>query len=110
MSENISILVNHRFPGEDAVQYRTRRRAAHGLLKQYLRRCAPATPQDARNPVTGAAMPQRYVPGPHPSHKPRYVVTNVNVVPWTDAYGVVHDTREFKVLHPGTLVKIRVLK
>jgi hypothetical protein len=45
------------------------------------------------------------VPGPHKSHKPHEVTQNVNVVPWTDAYGKVHDTREFKVMHPGTLVK-----
>jgi hypothetical protein len=87
---------NHLLPGESDNSYWNRRRIANKLLKVYARFGRPAT-QSRKG--------ERYVPGPHKSHKPHEVTQNVNVVPWTDAYGKVHDTREFKVMHPGTLVK-----
>lgn len=89
------------------MQFRERRRHFNRVVTLYLQRGRPAT--HARNKSHGLEpAPRRYVPGPHPSHKPRYVVTTIQVILWTDEYGKVHDTREFNVLHPGTLIKIQV--
>ena len=100
---NLSVLVNHRFPGEDAVKFRERRRHFNQLLKLYLQRGRPAT--HARDKSHGLEPAPRYVPGPHRSHQPHEVIVTVQVIPWTDAVGVVHGMRNYKVLHPGTLVK-----
>lgn len=81
-------IVNHRLPGEGALEYRSRRRFVARLLKRHA----------AGRPAEG------YVPGPHRSHKPHEVKASIDV-PWVDAYGVRHDSRELKVTHPGTLVR-----
>ena len=99
---NTSVISNHRLPGENAVEFRDRRRQWNKVLKMYLQRGKPAVESRRRALVLGAVMV--YVPGPHPSHKPHEVVVRVDVNPWTDAFGLVHSQREFTVIHPGTLI------
>ena len=103
---NPSVLVSHRLPGESAVQFRERRRHFNRVLKLYQQYGKPAT--HSRDKSHGLEPARRYVPGPHPSHRPHEVVVRIDVTPWTDAFGLVHSQREFTVIHPGTLVKLRV--
>ena len=102
---NTSVISNHRLPGENAVEFRDRRRQWNKVLKLYLQRGVPATPRPIVDRF-GKVTSQKYIPGPHPSHKPREVVVRIDVTPWTDAYGIVHSQREFTVIHPGTLIRV----
>ena len=108
---NLSVLVNHRLPGESAVAFRERRRHFNRVLKLYLQRGRPAT--HSRDKTFGktfglASMrrPCRYMPGPHPSHKPKEIVTpGFTLGPAGAPVGHL-----FKVIHPGTLIKIQVTR
>ena len=94
---NLSVLVNHRLPGESAVAFRERRRHFNRVLKRYLQRGKPATAPRKKD----GAPPMIYVPGPHRSHQP-HEVTAEGFITGPAGAPVEHT---FRVLHPGTLVK-----
>ena len=96
---------NHRLVGESYKRFRTRRRNANAVIKQYLRAGVPATPRSVPGFGVHGMVEMEYVVGPHRSHKPHEVTVRVDVNPWTDAFGIVHSQKEFTVMHPGTLVK-----
>ena len=78
-------IVNHRLPGEGALEYRSRRRFVARLLKR----------KAAGKPAEG------YVPGPHRSHKPHEVTANGMVM----SPAGVPTPHTWRVVHPGTLVR-----
>lgn len=93
-----------RLPGEAFQDYKTRQRLVHRAIKWTLRYGQPAT--HARMPRvrqwTLSPSPMKYAPGPHKSHKPHEVTAEGFIL---SPLGVP-TPYAFRVLHPGTLVKV----
>lgn len=99
----MNILLNHRQAGESATSYRHRRREVAKLVDLALKG-KPATHSRDKSHFSGEGRAQparRYVPGPDVTHKPHDISTKVMVLNQNG----VPEMKEFKVRHPGTLVK-----
>jgi len=89
---------NHRMPRESMAAYRQRRRQVKKLIDHYLRTGQPATHS---RKLDMNKKPRRYVPGPHPTHKPH----KVEFKGMTMSAAGVPTPHTWTVMHPGTLVK-----